>query len=84
MTIHTRCWFIGLLTSLCVWISGATPLAYNGGIATGTLSATNQWAYFEVNVPSGNEGWRLTLNATGDTDPNLYLQRGTNAPTTIS
>ncbi len=84
MTIYTRCWFLGLLTSLCVWMSGATPLAYNGGIATGTLSATNQWAYFEVNVPSGNEGWRLTLNATGDTDPNLYLQRGTNAPTTIS
>ncbi len=84
MTIHARCWFLGLLTSFFAWMSVAVPLTYDGGTATGTLSATNQWAYFEVTVPPGNEGWRLTLNATGGSDADLYLQRGTNAPTTIS
>lgn len=61
----------------------ASPLAYNGGTARDSLAA-NQWAYFEVTVPSGNEGWRRTLNATGPADPNLYVLRGTANPTTSS
>ena len=32
----------------------------------------------------GNEGWRLTLNATGPADPNLYVLRGITNPTTGS
>ena len=59
----------------------ASPIAYNGGPGSASL-AGNQWAYFEVTTPSVNEGWRLTLNATGPADPNLYVLRSTANPTT--
>ncbi|MCX6880144.1 MAG: hypothetical protein NTW21_41030, partial [Verrucomicrobia bacterium] len=64
-------------------LAPATPLPHDGGTASATLNP-NQWTYFEVTVPTGNAGWRLTLNATGPADPDLYVLRGVANPTTSS
>jgi hypothetical protein len=72
---------VALLSLLAgVPLASATPLAYDGGTASASLAA-NQWAYFEVTIPASSEGWRLTLNATGPADPNLYVLRATTPPT---
>jgi len=75
---------VGLLICLVTTLVRATPLSYTGGAtATGTLT-NDQWAFFEVAIPTNNAGWRLTLNVTGADDINLYLARGTNPPSTGS
>jgi len=56
--------------------------------ATKPLVSTNQggltigaWHYFRVDIVTNISGWRLTLNSTNGTQPDLYIQRG-QVPTT--
>ena len=56
--------------------------------ATKPLISTNQggltigaWHYFRVDIVTNISGWRLRLNSTNGTQPDLYVQRG-QVPTT--
>ena len=71
---HLCCLLFAAATLLASTLH-ATPLAYSGGTATAALSA-GQWAYYEVTVPPGNAGWRLTLNATGPGSAGPPWRRG--------
>jgi hypothetical protein len=62
---------------------GGLPTAGTGGSTlvqgNGTLNVSTKRRHLTINVPPGTDRLRVTLNASGDVDFDLYLKRGSAA-----
>ena len=69
---------------VCGLQTKASPLVFDSGEASGTLSP-DSYEFYEISVPAGADGWRVVLQSGsgGTNDPDLYIRRGAQPSTSV-